>query len=205
MCRAPATAWPEALTEMGYAVTTLSGADLTPERLRGLDAVVIGIRAFNVRKDLAPQLPALFAYVEAGGNLIVQYNNPNGLKDTAAGAVRPAVVGSDRVTDETAPVTFLAPDHPVAHTSPTRSRRRISTAGSRSAGFISPANGTSILSRSSPAMTPARRRSRAACWSPRTGKVISSTPDSRGSGSSPRACPAPTGFSPTSFRSENDP
>jgi len=72
----------EALTEMGYTVSTLQSADLTPDRLQSLDAVVIGIRAFNVRKDLAAQLPALFAYVEAGGNLIVQYNNPNGLKDT---------------------------------------------------------------------------------------------------------------------------
>jgi len=50
---------------MGYAVSSLQGVDLTPDRLRSLDAVVIGIRAFNVHKDLAAQLPALFAYVEA--------------------------------------------------------------------------------------------------------------------------------------------
>jgi len=72
------------------------------------------IRAFNVRKDLAAQLPALFAYVEAGGNLIVQYNNPNGLKDTPL-APFPLQLSADRVTDETAAITFLAPDHPVLH------------------------------------------------------------------------------------------
>jgi LmbE family N-acetylglucosaminyl deacetylase len=103
-----------ALTEMGYAVSTLQIADLTPDRLRDLDAVVIGIRAFNVRKDLAAQLPALFAYVEAGGNLVVQYNNPNGLKDTPL-APFPLQLSADRVTDETAAITFLAPDHPVLH------------------------------------------------------------------------------------------
>ncbi len=104
----------EALTEMGYAVTTLQPSDLTPARLLAMDTVVIGIRAFNVRRDLAPRLPALFAYVEAGGTLVVQYNNPNGLKETAL-APFPLQLSSDRVTDETAPVTFLAPDHPVLH------------------------------------------------------------------------------------------
>ncbi|TMH65088.1 MAG: LmbE family protein [Betaproteobacteria bacterium] len=67
------------LEQMGYAVTQLTSADLSPEKLRPLDAVVIGIRAFNTRRDLAEHLPALFAYVEAGGNLIVQYNNSEGL------------------------------------------------------------------------------------------------------------------------------
>ena len=54
----------------------MTGADLTPEQLRGFDAVVIGVRAFNVRTDLAAHLPALFAYVEDGGTVIVQYNRP---------------------------------------------------------------------------------------------------------------------------------
>src|SRR5208283_5635418 len=94
----------DALTEMGYVVSPLQSADLTPDRLRGLDAVVIGIRAFNVRKDLAAHLPVLFAYVEAGGNLIVQYNNPNGLKETALAPYALQLSG-ERVTDETAPMT----------------------------------------------------------------------------------------------------
>ena len=51
----------ESLAEMGYTVTQLTGADLTAERLKDFDAVVIGVRAFNARQDLAPHLPALFA------------------------------------------------------------------------------------------------------------------------------------------------
>ena len=70
----------EGLEEMGYEVTRLAGADLTPEKLGGLDAVVIGVRAYNVRDDLAAHLPALFAYVEGGGTVVAQYNRPNGLK-----------------------------------------------------------------------------------------------------------------------------
>ena len=70
-----------ALEQMGYAVTRLNADDLTVEKLRALDAVVIGIRAFNVRTDLAGHLPDLFAYVEAGGTLVAQYNVAQGLKE----------------------------------------------------------------------------------------------------------------------------
>jgi hypothetical protein len=101
----------ECISQMGYEVKQLSAADLTEEELRGLDAVVIGVRAFNVRTDLAAHLPTLFAYVENGGNLIVQYNRPDGLKATPL-APYDLKVSSDRVTDEQSPVTFLAPDHP---------------------------------------------------------------------------------------------
>ena len=106
---------PAALEQMGYEVTSLTGADLTPERLRGLDAVVIGIRAFNVRTDLAERLPALFAYVEAGGTVVMQYNTLDGLRE---GWLAPFQLhlSRDRVTDEHAPVTILAPEHPVLTT-----------------------------------------------------------------------------------------
>ena len=100
------------LESMGYTVTQLAGADLIPEKLRSLDAVVIGIRAFNTRKDLADRVPALFDYVEAGGNVVAQYNVSTGL---SANWLAPFQLhlSRDRVTDEEAPVTFLAPDHPV--------------------------------------------------------------------------------------------
>src|SRR5206468_2712721 len=53
----------ENLRQLGYEVVLLSGADLTPERLASVGAVVIGVRAFNTRTDLVPNLPALFDYV----------------------------------------------------------------------------------------------------------------------------------------------
>jgi len=99
------------LEQMGYVVTQLTGADLTPEKLRPLDAVVIGIRAFNTRTDLAEHLPALFAYVEAGGNVIAQYNLSAGLSASWLAPFH-LRISRDRITDETAPVAFLAPDHP---------------------------------------------------------------------------------------------
>ena len=102
----------ESLEEMGYAVTRLTGADLTEEKLRPLDAVVIGVRAFNVRHDLEEHMPALFSYVESGGNVIVQYNRPTEIK-VAPFDLR---ISNERVTDETAPVTLLAPEHPALNT-----------------------------------------------------------------------------------------
>ena len=108
----------ECLQRMGYAVTLLTGADLTADRLRDFDAVVIGIRAFNTRTDLIQNLPALFAYVEDGGNVIVQYNTSDGLQNTRL-APYDLKISRDRVTDENAPVTILVPDHP-AFTTPNR-------------------------------------------------------------------------------------
>lgn len=109
----------EALTQLGYNVTTLTGADLTPEKLRGLDAVVIGVRAFNERTDFAANLPGLLAYAEAGGTVIAQYNRPNGLNTPQLGPYPLSIAGQApplRVTDETAPVTFRLPDHPALNT-----------------------------------------------------------------------------------------
>jgi LmbE family N-acetylglucosaminyl deacetylase len=103
----------DSLKQMGYTVTALTDADLTPERLHGFDAVVIGVRAFNVRTNLAAHLPGLFAYVEAGGTVVAQYNRPG--RDQKIDQLAPysLQLSNDRVTDENAAVTFLAPDHPV--------------------------------------------------------------------------------------------
>ncbi len=105
----------ENMRQMGYDVTVLSDANVTPEQLRGLDAIVIGVRAFNVRNNLAAQMPTLFAYVENGGTLIVQYNRPDGLKVDKI-APYDLHLSGDRVTDETAEMTFLAPQNPVLNT-----------------------------------------------------------------------------------------
>lgn len=106
------------IEQMGYAVTMLKGADLTAEKLRAFDAVVIGVRAFNERDDLATNVPGLFAYVENGGTVIAQYNRPNGLKAQTLGPFPLSIQGSApdlRVTDEKAPVALLQTEHPVVN------------------------------------------------------------------------------------------
>ena len=105
----------EGLEQMGYAVTTLTSAMLTLDSLKTFDAVVIGIRAFNTRKDLPEHMPALLAYVEAGGTVIAQYNQLDGLKPDFLSPFK-LRVSRNRITDEHVPVTLLAPTHPVLTT-----------------------------------------------------------------------------------------
>lgn len=101
----------ESLQQIGYAVKPLTGDDLTAEGLKDLDAVVIGVRALNTRGDLSGKMPALFSYVEGGGTVVTQYNNPNGLKVEKIAPFDLKISG-ERVTDEKAVMTFLAPEHP---------------------------------------------------------------------------------------------
>ena len=86
----------ENLKQMGYSVKVLDDTDLTPEQLHGLDAIVIGVRAFNVRNNVASQLPVLFSYVENGGTIVAQYNRPDGLKTTKLAPFELHLVGRSR-------------------------------------------------------------------------------------------------------------
>lgn len=104
---------PDALRLVGYAVDILTEADLSG--INSYDAVVLGIRALNTKDNMASILPQLFEYVNQGGNLIVQYNTNHRLV-TENIAPYNLKLSRDRVTDETAEVRFLAPDHPVLNT-----------------------------------------------------------------------------------------
>ncbi len=106
---------PAALTQLGYQVTQLKSADLTLDKLKTFDAVVIGVRAFNARPDLAANTADLFAYVEQGGTVVCQYNWSRNLL-TKEVAPYPLNVSDLRITDENARVTFLVPDHPILNT-----------------------------------------------------------------------------------------
>lgn len=106
---------PAALRKMGCTVTLLEDKDMTPEKLKTFDAVVLGIRAYNTREALTFHQAKLMQYVEAGGNLIVQYNNNFDLyldKFTPF----PMKLSRTRVTDEKAEVRILLPEHPALNT-----------------------------------------------------------------------------------------
>ncbi|HEY9509092.1 MAG TPA: LmbE family protein, partial [Verrucomicrobiae bacterium] len=103
---------PAALKQMGYSVTNLNDADLAVEKLKSLDAIVIGVRALNVRPKFAEELPVLLQYVENGGTVIAQYNRSQGGRDLKVAPFDLHLSG-DRVTDENAAMTFLAPENPV--------------------------------------------------------------------------------------------
>lgn len=103
---------PEALEQMGYEVVFLDPQQLSAENLMKFDAIVTGIRAYNVVEELRYQQEELLEYVKNGGNLIVQYNTSHRLI-TEDIAPFPLQMSRDRVTDENSEVEFLAPEHPV--------------------------------------------------------------------------------------------
>jgi LmbE family N-acetylglucosaminyl deacetylase len=110
---------PASLRRVGYEVTLLDDGALSAATLARFDAVVTGVRAFNTSEHLraAGTHMALMAYVEAGGTLVVQYNTNNRLAPLAEPlGPWPFDIGHDRVTDETAAVTFASPTHPALTT-----------------------------------------------------------------------------------------
>ena len=103
---------PQCLKQIGYDVKMLEPADVTPENLSRFDAVVLGIRAYNTQNRIADLQRKLLEYVQAGGVVIAQYNTTAELKTKDIGPY-PLEISRDRVTDETAEVRILAPNHPV--------------------------------------------------------------------------------------------
>lgn len=101
---------PESLRQIGYNVTIIKPEQISAENLVNFDAVVVGIRAYNILDELKFKQKFLLDYVKEGGNLIVQYNTNRRLKvdDLAPYHLQ---LSRDRVTDENASVTILNPNH----------------------------------------------------------------------------------------------
>ncbi|MEP6950212.1 MAG: PIG-L family deacetylase [Ginsengibacter sp.] len=104
---------PQELEQMGYEVKTLSEADLNDENLKQFDAIVTGIRAYNIYAYLSNKNDILMRYVQNGGNLIVQYlkSNQVGQQKVNAGPYPFIINSGSRVTEEDAKVNFLLPEH----------------------------------------------------------------------------------------------
>ena len=66
---------PEAMEGMGITPQLLSNADLISGDLSAYNVIVIGIRAYSVRPELAKAQPRLEDFVRNGGTLIVQYQS----------------------------------------------------------------------------------------------------------------------------------
>ncbi|MEZ4811303.1 MAG: PIG-L family deacetylase [Allomuricauda sp.] len=103
---------PESLEQIGYQVHTIDPNDIQPGSLDKYDAIVVGIRAYNVVDALKYKQPILFDYVKNGGNMIVQYNTANRwAKQFEDIAPYSLTLSNDRVTEETAKVDIIAKNH----------------------------------------------------------------------------------------------
>ncbi len=100
----------EALRQMGCTVTSLSDDDVASGDLARYDAIVAGVRAYNTRPRLKSLQPRLLDWVAKGGTLVAQYvTTSDGPVDYLGPA--PMRLGRERVTVESAPVSFLKPAH----------------------------------------------------------------------------------------------
>ena len=105
---------PDSLRQVGVEVELLGPVQLAFGDLARFDAICIGIRAYELRADLARANRRLLDYAAAGGTLVVQYQ-----KDDDFNRIKPApfaaTVGQPtiRITDETAAVKILLPQNPV--------------------------------------------------------------------------------------------
>ncbi|MBZ5496359.1 MAG: PIG-L family deacetylase [Acidobacteriia bacterium] len=103
---------PRALRQLGCDVTLLETEDLSGGDLGRFDAIVTGVRAYNVRADLRANQRRLLDFVRQGGALVVQYNVADRRSPALQGiGPYPFQVGSARVSVEEAPVTFLNPQN----------------------------------------------------------------------------------------------
>ncbi len=96
---------PEAIEGLGAGVHLLSNAELASSDLSAWNVIMIGIRAYSVKPQLAAAQARLNDFVRNGGTLIVQYQSEN------FPAPFPLAMGRipERVVNEADPVRILAP------------------------------------------------------------------------------------------------
>jgi hypothetical protein len=105
---------PQALQRLGIRVETLDTQALAFGDLSKYDAIVVGVRAYELRPELPGANQRLLDYVSNGGTMVVQYNR-DFVWDKLQPGPYPAKIGNPtpRITDENSPVKFLKPDDPL--------------------------------------------------------------------------------------------
>lgn len=104
---------PESLLQVGVPLEVLPARFLTEGDLSDFDAIVIGPRAFEVEPALARANARLLRYAREGGLVIVQYQQYFFSGGDFAPFPFEIDRPHDRVTDETASVRLLEPEHGV--------------------------------------------------------------------------------------------
>ncbi|MHB1023651.1 MAG: PIG-L family deacetylase [Acidobacteriaceae bacterium] len=103
---------PQSLEDLGVHVHLLNAQDIASGDLTKFDVIVLGIRTYAARPELATYNQRMLDYVKNGGVVIVQYNT--GEYDHNFGPYPYSLGRSpEKVVDETAKVQLLAPQNPL--------------------------------------------------------------------------------------------
>jgi LmbE family N-acetylglucosaminyl deacetylase len=104
---------PDALRRLGVEVEMLDANAVAFGDLSRFDAIVLGLRAYELRSDLVAANRRLLDYAASGGTLVVQ-DERAAIWDALKPAPLPATIGQGpRITDENAAVTFTDPTSPL--------------------------------------------------------------------------------------------
>jgi LmbE family N-acetylglucosaminyl deacetylase len=104
---------PDSLRRLGVDIEMLDSSALAFGDLSRFDAIVLGLRAYELRSDVVASNSRLLDYAAGGGTLIVQDQRPP-IWDALKPAPFPATMGpGPRITDENAAVTFTDPASPL--------------------------------------------------------------------------------------------
>ena len=106
---------PSGIEQMGADVTSLGPEDLATGDLSAYGAIVVGTRAYAVRRDLINYNQRLLDYARAGGNLVILYQTQEFVPAKWAAFPADLPRRAEEVSEEDSPVRILAPDHPVFH------------------------------------------------------------------------------------------
>jgi LmbE family N-acetylglucosaminyl deacetylase len=104
---------PEALGQLGVEVTLLGQTELEQGDLARFDAIVAGVRAYNVRADVRANQARLLEYVRNGGTYIVQYQTGDNSLNVGPYPMTIPAGSRYRVTVEESPVEFPHPASPL--------------------------------------------------------------------------------------------
>ena len=101
------------LQQLGVPLTIVNADEIPVTDLSRFSAIVVGPRAYQASQTLQDNNDYLLAYVRNGGRLVVQYGQGEmqrpGIMPYPITLKQPA----ERVTDETAPVSFTDPQSPL--------------------------------------------------------------------------------------------
>jgi hypothetical protein len=107
-----------ALGALGVDATKLSINDIKTGDLTPYHTIIVDNRGYEAHPELVAANDKLLKYVDQGGTLLVFYHktnewNPDERRSRPQLAPYPITLSDDRVTDETAPIVFLQPKHPL--------------------------------------------------------------------------------------------
>jgi LmbE family N-acetylglucosaminyl deacetylase len=118
LVRGPDDTLQRSLEDLGVPFTELDETKLAVTTLSEFTVIVLDIRAYYHRSDLADHRARLLRFCEEGGRIVAFYHKPfewNATERRPLLAPFPLKVSNERICEEDSPVEMLQADHPLWH------------------------------------------------------------------------------------------